>query len=461
MRWLALLFSSLIGLASAQAAAPVILLTQKGAIGPASADYLHRGLARASAAGAQLVVIAIDTPGGLDSSMRAIIQDILASPVPVAAFVAPAGARAASAGTYILYASHVAAMAPATNLGAATPVAIGGQGGGESSDESGGASGGKSRGGPGAAPDKPADADAPASTARTLARKQRQDAAAYIRALAQLRGRNAEWAEKAVREAASLSAEEARQLGVVDLIVADVPQLLQRLEGRRLQVRGGEVTLATAGATVIDDPPDWRTRLLAVITEPEVAYILLMIGIYGLLFEFYSPGMIAPGVVGTICLLTAMFAFQMLPVSIAGLALMVTGIGLLVAEHFVAGFGVLGFGGIAAFAIGSLMLVGPGAGGRGIAWPLVAAATVLLGALLMAALAVALRARRRPVVSGREAMIGATGEIVDPGGAIARIGGELWKVQCGDPLERGRRVRVTAVEGLVLAVEGLSTGEAK
>jgi membrane-bound serine protease (ClpP class) len=441
MRWLVLLLWCWMSVAWAQTTALVVLLTQKGAIGPASADYLHRGFAKAAELHAQLVVIELDTPGGLDSSMRAIIQDILASAVPVATYVAPSGARAASAGTYILYASHIAAMAPATNLGAATPVAIGG--------------------GPEAAPDKSGNGEPPASTAQTLVRKQRQDAAAYIRGLAQLRGRNAEWAEKAVREAASLSAEEAKKLKVIDLIAEDVPQLLRQLNGRKLQLPSGAATLATAEAQLTEYSPDWRTRALAVITDPSVAYILLLIGIYGLLFEFYNPGMVAPGVVGTICLLIALFAFQLLPVSYAGLALIVLGIGLLIAEHFAPGFGVLGFGGIVAFIIGSVMLMEPDSAGYRVPWPLIAVATIVSASLLLVALGLVLRSRRRPVVSGREELIGATAEVVDAAGTFARIHGELWKVRSTASLERGERVRVVGVEGLVLAVEPLAKGEAR
>ena len=388
----------------------------------------------------------MDTPGGLDLSMRAIIKNILASPIPIVSFVAPNGARAASAGTYILYASHIAAMAPATNLGAATPVAIGPQS--EPSEPA------AEKGKP--AKDSRADRAAESqSTMHTMTRKQTNDAAAYIRGLAQLRGRNADWADQAVREAVSLSAQEALKLKVIDLIAADIPQLLKQLDGRKLSVLGHEQRLATAAAEIIEFQPDWRTRLLAVITDPSIAYLLLMIGFYGLLFEFYNPGLVAPGVIGGISLLLALFALQLLPVSYSGLALIALGVGLMVAEHFVPGFGILGMGGIVAFVLGSIMLIDTGIPDYGISWQLIAGVAAMSAVFLLIVLGVALRARKLPVVSGREQMLGSTGEVLqDTGGDVfARIHGELWKVRAGVPLARGSTVRVVGIDGLVLAVE--------
>jgi membrane-bound serine protease (ClpP class) len=374
--------------------------------------------------------------------MRAMIKDILASPIPVAVFVAPSGARAASAGTYLLYASHIAAMAPATNLGAATPVQIGMPGQGEKPSE--GEQKGKAKG----KKEAPPAGDA-------MSRKAVSDATAYIRGLAQLRGRNVQWAEKAVREAVSLPAEEAVKQKVADLIAKDLDDLLKQLNGRTFEIAGVKRTLQTEHAQIVRVDPDWRSRLLAVITDPSVAYILMLIGIYGLLFEFYNPGLVLPGVAGAICLLVALYAFQMLPISYAGLALVVVGIVFMVAELFITSHGALGIGGLIAFVLGSVMLIETDVPGYEIPWSIIATVTATSFAFFFFVIGMALQARRRPVVSGGEQLIGASGEIVDhaEGQWWARVHSENWRVRGDGHLRRGQRVRVTARDGLTLIVE--------
>jgi membrane-bound serine protease (ClpP class) len=447
------LFALGLALLAAAAAKPpgrpqVVLLAIEGAVSPATADYAARGIRSAAERGATLVVLRLDTPGGLDTSMRLLIKEILASPVPVATFVAPSGARAASAGTFILYASHIAAMAPATNLGAATPVPIGVAPGGQPQD-----SGGEKKA-PAKGKDKAKEQEA--APKDSMSRKTVHDAAAYIRSLAQLRGRNADWGERAVREAVSLSAEEARKIKVIDLVAQDVPDLLKQLHGRKVTVQGAERPLDTRDAAVVALEPDWRSRLLAVIAEPSVALILMMIGIYGLLFEFSNPGFVLPGVVGGICLLLALYAFQLLPVNYVGLGLILLGLAFIVAEAFLPSFGVLGIGGVVSLVIGSVILFDPeAAGDYRLPATFVVTLTTLSGAVVFLIVTLALKARRRPVVSGPEEMVGARGEVLEDfeTQGWAWVHGERWRVSAPRPMQRGERVKVTGVSGLTLRVE--------
>jgi membrane-bound serine protease (ClpP class) len=407
-------------------AEPIPIVPLDGAIGPASAHFVRRAIERAAKDGAPLVIIRLDTPGGLDTSMRELIKAILASPVPVAVFVAPSGARAASAGTFILYAAHVAAMAPGTNLGAASPVSIGG-GMQQKDDKKGGGE-------------------------DTMTRKVTNDAVAYIRGLAGLRGRNADWAEKAVREGVSLPAHEARKLKVIDIVAADIPELLKAIDGRTVEKR----KLQTAGAEVREVEVDWRTRVLAVITNPTVAYLLILVGIYALIFEFMNPGLVLPGVVGAIALLVALYALHLLPVNYAGLALIVLGIAFMVAEAFLPAFGSLGVGGLIAFVLGSIMLIeDTELPGFEIPYAIIGGVAAASAGFLIFVLGMLVKSRKRAVVSGREHMIGAVGEALEDfeGEGWARVRGEQWKVRAGRAVRRGQKLRVTGMHGLVLSVE--------
>lgn len=440
-----LVFAALPALAAEAPPPQAVLIEIDGAIGPATAQYFVKASDAADAMGARLIILKLDTPGGLDTAMREIIRRILASDIPVVSYVAPAGARAASAGTYIVYASHVAAMAPATNLGAATPVPV-----------MGGAP--KPSGQP--KPDAEAPDKAPAAE-QALERKAVNDAVAYLRSMAERRGRNADWAERAVREGASLSAREAQRQNVIELIADDTADLLRQLQGRRVALGAGSAVIETAGMTIVAIEPDWRQRMLAVLTNPAVAYILLLLGIYGLLLEGYNPGAVLPGVVGAICLLLALYAFQILPVNYAGLALIALGICLIVAEAFVPSVGVLGIGGVVAFVAGSIMLLDTDVPGYEVPIAIIAAIATAAGSLVLLTVTLLLRSRRRRVVTGQEAMVGASAEALEDfeHEGWVRAAGERWRAHSARPVRRGEVLRVIAVNGLLLEVGTLPGGQ--
>ena len=434
---------------NASAAGTAVVLDVTGAIGPASAEYVHNGLAEAQRRHAKVIVLRMDTPGGLSSSMRAIISDILASPIPVIGYVAPAGARAASAGTYIMYASHLAAMAPSTHLGAATPVQLGGGGlfGGGEKDK-------KEK------KDEKKSATAPSSPEQA---KVLNDAIAYIRSLAQLRGRNVQWAEQAVREAATLTATEAKDKHVIELIADNVTDLLRQADGRTVKVNDRDVTLKTAGLKTEAIEPNWRSKFLSIITNPNIAYLLLLAGIYGIMFEFFSPGAYFPGVLGGIALLIGLYALNLLPVNYAGAGLLLLGMAMMTAEAFVPSFGALGLGGIAAFVIGSLFLFDTEVPGFQLSWEVIATAAAVSAAFLAIALAAVMRAHRRTVVIGDAALVGREAQVLSWDGeeGDVQVLGERWRARSNVGFTPGQRVRVVARRDLTLFIEPEPAGSTK
>lgn len=420
----------------------VLTVAIDGAIGPATSDYVKDALAKASEQRAEAVILRLNTPGGLATSMREIIADVLASPVPVVGYVAPSGAHAASAGAYILYATHIAAMAPGTNLGAATPVQIGSP------------LPGMPVVAPGRDSENRKDSTQRAEPKDAMTAKVTNDAVAFIRSLAELRGRNADWAEKAVREADSLSATAALQAHAIDLIARDPADLLRKIDGRTVEVAGGQIRhLATKDAAIGVLNPGWMSQFLSVITDPNVAFVLLLVGIYGLIFEFMSPGAVAPGVAGTICLLLGMYALNMLPINYAGLALMLVGIALLIIETFSPTV-VLGFGGVIAFVLGAMMLFKVEAPGYRLSWAIIAIMAAMFTGLILFVLGSLLRARKAPVLVGAQAMRGLSAEVIDWANSEGHVftQGERWQARGAEAFRPGETVEVTNVTDLTLVV---------
>lgn len=409
------------------AADSAYVLTVSEGIGPATSEYISAGLKQANIANAKIVVIKLDTPGGLDKSMRIIIQSILQSPIPVATFVYPSGSHAASAGTFILYASQIAAMAPGTNLGAASPVAIGADGLGDK--------------------DKSSKQD-------TMMKKVQSDAIAYIRSLAELHGRNAAWGEKAVKEAASLTAEKALKKNVINVMATDVPDLLKKIDGMTVKVQDRKVKLATKNLSIINYEPTWRIKVLNVIASPSIAYILLLVGIYGIIFELMNPGMIVPGVIGLVSLLFAVYGLHLLPVNYVGLMLLLVGIVLMVLEIFVSSFGILAIAGVVSFLAGSLLLFEAGSQAFEVALPVIIGVTIVTAAFFLIVVRVAIRSFRKPVVTGKEEILNAEGvvSLITQDQAYAIFNGERWQIQSKDSLKVGDRVKVLSRHGLILIV---------
>jgi membrane-bound serine protease (ClpP class) len=446
-----IVFSPMLSSASenADAGKTAQILYIEGAIGPATASFVQSGIETAQERNAELVILSIDTPGGIVDSMRTIIRAILSASLPVAVYVSPSGARAASAGTYILYASHIAAMAPGTNLGAATPVQIGG-----GSSPFSGKPPDKNEEEPSGDGEKKSQETFPRETSDPMEKKIVNDSVAYIRSLAQLRGRNADWAERSVREGASLSVDEALKMKVIDLVANDVNDLLQKIDGREIIINNEKIILNTADLSVQTVEPTWRIKLLSVITNPNIAFILMLVGIYGIIFEFSSPGSIGPGIIGVICLLFGLYALNVLPVNYLGLGLLIFGLALMTAEAFVPSFGILGISGLISFVLAATLLFDSDIPGFQISLPVIIATAATSGGLLIFVLAYVWKAHRRPVITGSQGLIGKEGKVVSwsGGSGYVQIGGERWKARSDENLAPNDRINVKERSGLEVVV---------
>jgi len=410
-----------VALPAAPAGKGVLVATIAAPIGPVTADYLAAVIERAVEEDAELLVVELDTPGGLDSAMRQMVQAILKSRVPVAVYVSPQGARAASAGVLITLAADVAAMSPGTNIGAAHPVSVGG-----------------------------------GAMDNTMSRKVENDAAAYARSLAAGRGRNVDWAESAVRQSASLSEIDALDRKVVDLVASSLPDLLARIDGRKIRKGDVTVTLRTKGAPVTRVPMGLRLRVLSALADPNIAYILMMIGVYGIYFELASPGAVFPGVVGGISLLLGFYALQTLSANYAGFLLILLAVVLFILEIKIASYGALTMGGIVSLVLGSMMLFRSGGDPfLRVSWTVIAVMAALSAVFFTAVVSLAVRAQKRKPSTGSEGMGGEIGEAVtdiDPRGKV-RVVGELWDARCDQPVRKGEMVIVKGLDGMTLIVE--------
>ena len=449
MRVVTILIAAILAVVAvpAQADTNVVVIEIKGGIGVATAEYVLSGIEHAETSGAELIIIEMDTPGGLMGPMRDIVQGVLNSSVPIATYVSPAGARAASAGTYILLASHIAAMNPTSHVGAATPVALGGgdatpaQPGEQSSDD---------------------DTDSALRSVTAMERKTLNDAVSYIRSLAERYGRNEDWAEKAVRDADTLTAHEALEQNVIEFVADDRAELLRLIDGYEIEIDGKTVTLVTTAAVIEAYEPNWRIKILSTIANPEIVLLLGLIGLYGIMYEGWNPGAILPGVVGVICLLLAAYALQLLPVNYAGLVLIIVGIALMVAEAFAPSFGALGLGGVVAFAFGAIMMFDSDVPGFGISIKFVLGLAIVFALAIIWLISYLLRLRKRGAVSGRDSIIGGVGTALQnfTGEGKVWLEGESWSARSDVAVAKGQQVSVRQLDGLVLEVEPITESNA-